>query len=455
MKKNRSDNNGTRKPRCFEAIFLCGGSKVSYSFPNEFDRGGNSLVCSSADNQFVLKVFRYKNGNREKRMERFKAEKKALEFLNANMKSGIPLCYPIISVKGDDSNIDSCYVMKKYYRFVDLRKLDSRLTELKKIEICVNIVRTLMTIHGLKYYHRDLKPDNILFTESFDPVIADFGLAIASDSLERIYTDSIIGSNYYRPPEFENRSFYPRPSDIEDSNLWFERADVYSLSKVIFAIMTFDACDGHKQPYYVKLSGSGPNRIVYKDGYFNNNFEPLFEMLYLATKPNNADRIGMSNLLDYLEDYRALIAGDLRGRTERYAKIRLFAKKFDGESLFEDRFFYDSEIEKVLSRFYFDIKEVRSEFGNPFGCNGVAHFIQTRTGFNLFNISFESDDLFNVLPNPVYCCKTQFMVLKWNEFVFELHCSDLSWLDRERVTDEQVTPLHECVLVLEINCDKE
>jgi serine/threonine protein kinase len=54
--------------------------------------------------------------------------------------------------------------------------------------------------------HRDLKPDNILFSSDFDIKIADFGFAAPLDGkdgsgLQRTY----LGTSYYKAPEINEK----------------------------------------------------------------------------------------------------------------------------------------------------------------------------------------------------------------------------------------------------------
>src|SRR5262249_8165875 len=88
--------------------------------------------------------------------------------------------------------------------------------------------------HAKGVIHRDLKPSNILFDESGNAYLADFGLAkMAEDSLHLTKSDRIVGTPAYMAPE------QLRGDPID------HRADVYSLGGILYHMLVgrppFDA----------------------------------------------------------------------------------------------------------------------------------------------------------------------------------------------------------------------
>ena len=66
--------------------------------------------------------------------------------------------------------------------------------------ICRGTLHALIHLHELLFIHRDVKPQNILISQTFTPMLADLGVSaqLASDSSRR---GTVIGSPLYLAPE--------------------------------------------------------------------------------------------------------------------------------------------------------------------------------------------------------------------------------------------------------------
>ena len=89
-----------------------------------------------------------------------------------------------------------------------------------QIDLVIGILNGLSVLHGKRLLHRDLKPQNILISDEYKPVIGDFG------SVKKIpdSKDSIPGSGHsilYRPPESCRDSVYSVAGDIYQVGLVF------------------------------------------------------------------------------------------------------------------------------------------------------------------------------------------------------------------------------------------
>lgn len=110
----------------------------------------------------------------------------------------------------------------------------------KKINICIDIMRALCYLHNRepKYLiHRDLKPQNILITESGSAKIADFGISrlfsrkieqsVSLDStieLNKENNDDLtlfVGALRYMAPEVKKRETYDYKIDIWSAGIIF------------------------------------------------------------------------------------------------------------------------------------------------------------------------------------------------------------------------------------------
>jgi serine/threonine protein kinase len=100
------------------------------------------------------------------------------------------------------------------------------------LSIVEKIMQALDYAHLRGVYHRDLKPDNIMFKHDNTPVIVDFGIARVYNSTDQLTgTGSFMGTVYYMSPE------QCRSKQVDG------RSDIYSLGVIIYEMLT------GKKPY--------------------------------------------------------------------------------------------------------------------------------------------------------------------------------------------------------------
>ncbi|MCU0289708.1 MAG: serine/threonine protein kinase, partial [Acidobacteria bacterium] len=113
--------------------------------------------------------------------------------------------------------------LKEFIKRSPLRKVDP----VESLDLVKKIMDALDYAHFRGIYHRDIKPDNIMFREDTTPVLVDFGIAGLYDSTKDLTkTGKSLGTIYYMSPE----QCKAQPVD--------GRSDIYSLGVVLFEMLT-------------------------------------------------------------------------------------------------------------------------------------------------------------------------------------------------------------------------
>lgn len=113
-------------------------------------------------------------------------------------------------------------------------------TELKRV--LIGVARALAYAHERGYVHRDVAPGNILFDSAENPVLTDFGIALAASQSARITSTGFsVGTSHYMSPE------QARGGDIDT------RSDLYSLGVLAWYGLCgkppYDGADGFAVAY--------------------------------------------------------------------------------------------------------------------------------------------------------------------------------------------------------------
>ena len=195
---------------------------AGYDISRRLGRGGMADVYlalqSSLSRPVAIKVLAERTQG-EENVQRFEHEARTIARLDH------PNIVSIFDVGlTDDGRL---YYVMPYLPNGDLSTRDLRENETAIVDILRALIRALGYAHKLGIIHRDVKPENVLFDKLDRPLLADFGIALATENSARVTREgSTIGSSGYMSPE-QSRGFA-----IDG------RSDLYSLGVVAYEMLS-------------------------------------------------------------------------------------------------------------------------------------------------------------------------------------------------------------------------
>ncbi|MDO9086959.1 MAG: serine/threonine-protein kinase [Anaerolineaceae bacterium] len=203
---------------------MIGRSLGKYQIVEPLGEGGMATVYKAFDPSLeryvAIKIIRAGNQIGSDFLIRFQREARALAKLDH------PYILKVLDY-GEENGVP--YLVMPYVAHGTLKQYTrTRLPFEKAIEITIPIAEALSYAHKRKIIHRDIKPANILFGESGEPILSDFGIAKMLDAGEQTQltvTGFGIGTPSYMAPEQWN--------GIAD-----ERTDIYALGIVLYELIT-------------------------------------------------------------------------------------------------------------------------------------------------------------------------------------------------------------------------
>jgi len=198
-----------------------------YEVLGELGRGGMGVVYEAWDEslnrKIAIKVLSDQLADNPEVVERFKREAKSMAALNDRH---IIQIYSISEYQGQPY-----FVME----FVDGESLGQRLKRDGKLslnqakQILEQTAVGLSVAHDRGVIHRDIKPGNLMITQSGEVKIADFGIAMTQDFGERLTTTGeFVGTPGYLSPEVCT-------GEVVD-----QRSDIFALGIVFYEMLTGD-----------------------------------------------------------------------------------------------------------------------------------------------------------------------------------------------------------------------
>ncbi len=204
-----------------------------YELLERVGMGGMAVVYKATDKMLgrnvAVKILREEFKENEEFIRRFKVESQAAASLS---HQNIVQIYDV----GEEDGLH--YIVMELLEGVTLKSyINSKngiLSKRESMNFAMQICRALEHAHSKHVIHRDIKPQNIVLTESGKIKVADFGIARAANNTTTVNSGQYaVGSAHYLSPE-QARGGYTD-----------NRSDIYSFGVVLYELFTgqlpFDA----------------------------------------------------------------------------------------------------------------------------------------------------------------------------------------------------------------------
>ena len=284
---------------------------------NYIGAGGNGNVfcarCENLKGEFVIKILKH---NQEEKKERFEREiKSMIEIYRAyNGKYILPL---LDYCRCDDE--ERWYVTPRAVCLTEYLKTE-QISFDQKFQWCMELCKSLESLHALKYYHRDIKPSNVFILNN-TILLGDFGLVWNEDFPDLTMVAEGIGPQSTKPPECYRDYAYTIPNELQYA------VDVYELAKTIWMILKSKAINCFNGSYLcglkdvsLELSDTlGAERFPIK------TLGPLHDLLERATMTDPSLRPDMKA---FVAEMNKLVAINKDEKKIKEAELKVLAKKF-------------------------------------------------------------------------------------------------------------------------------
>ncbi|GIL88460.1 hypothetical protein Vretifemale_16432 [Volvox reticuliferus] len=257
--------------------------------------------CTFSGNDVVLKVYNLS------RLSKF-LQNQVLRELDIHSRLRHPGIVHLLAAFREGNNL---VMVQEYIRGGSLdrirRKLGGRMTEFQAMHlVLIPLLRVLIHLHERGIVHRDIKPDNLLFTENWQLKLCDFGVSICLRE-ERAVTRN--GTHEYFAPEVNRCPQKNLPEDNKDNlELSYTPAvDVWSLGALMYELLVgFTPFPGGPPPQKVGARGSAGAALAFPAGISQAARAFVRDCLQL----DPADRPTGQQLLEHAWVMEALVAAE-------------------------------------------------------------------------------------------------------------------------------------------------
>jgi serine/threonine-protein kinase len=267
-----------------------------YLIERELAKGGMAEVYLARDQLLdrpvALKALFPEYAREPSFVERFRREAQAAANLNNPN---------IVAIYDWGNESGTYFIVMEYVEGQSLRDLirtNAPIDPLLAADIGAEIAAALAAAHRAGVVHRDVKPGNVVITQSGTVKVTDFGIARAGTSDNLTQTGSVMGTATYFSPE----QAQGLPVD--------GRSDVYSLGVVLYEMTTG----------VVPFSGDSPVAVAYK----HVREEPVKPSERNAAIPPDLEQIILTAMAKDT-DLRYQTADDLRSDLLRFRRGRPLA----------------------------------------------------------------------------------------------------------------------------------
>lgn len=165
--------------------------------------GGMSTVWLADDNlndrEVAIKVLRPEFSDNDEFLSRFRNEALASEKIQSD---NVVATYDYREINHHGRTL--CFIVMEYVRGESLADLLARkksLPEDMALDVLEQAAHGLSVIHRMGLVHRDIKPGNLMVTQSGQVKITDFGIAKAAAAVPLTRTGMVVGTAQYVSPE--------------------------------------------------------------------------------------------------------------------------------------------------------------------------------------------------------------------------------------------------------------